>query len=52
MITKEINEWIRNVECGMYSEQDAMYRFSKFAKFLTKSELIQIQKKLKNFINL
>ena len=50
MITKEINEWLKKVEAGMYSKEDAMYEFSRFAKYLTRSELIQIQNKLQLYI--
>ncbi|MBQ3311511.1 hypothetical protein IJG72_05480 [bacterium] len=50
MITKEVNEWIKDVECGMYSKEDAMYEFSKFAKYLTKEELIHIQNRLKTYL--
>lgn len=50
MITKEVNEWIKKVECGMYSDEDIMYEFNRIAKYLTRAELIQIQNKLKSFL--
>ncbi len=50
MITKEVNDWIRKVECGMYSDEDVMYELSNFARYLTRQELIFIKNKLKNFI--
>ena len=28
MITKEVNEWIKKVECGMYSDEDVMYELT------------------------
>lgn len=50
MITKEVNEWIKKVECGMYSDEDVMYEFSRISKYLTKDELIFIKRKLNSFI--
>lgn len=50
MITREINEWVRKVECGMYSDEDVMYEFSRIAKYLTREELIMIKRKLSSFI--
>ena len=50
MITREINEWIRKVECGMYSDDDILYEFSRIAKYLTKEELILIKRKLSSYI--
>ena len=50
MITREINEWLKKVECGMYSAEDIMYEFQRISKYLTIQELIQIKNKLKNFI--
>ncbi|MCQ2790046.1 MAG: hypothetical protein MJ229_06695 [bacterium] len=49
MITKEINEWIKKVENHQYNYEDAMYEFSRFAKYLTKEELIQIKKILEKY---
>ncbi len=50
MITKEVNNWIRNVECGMYSDEDVMYEFSSIAKYLTREELVMIKRKLSQYI--
>lgn len=50
MITKEVNEWIKKVECGMYRHEDVMYEFSRMAKYLTKEELQFIKRKLSNYI--
>ena len=50
MITKEVNEWIKKVECGMYKQEDVMYEFSHIAKYLTKEELLFIKRKLSNYI--
>lgn len=50
MITKEVNNWIKNVECGMYSDEDVMYEFSHIAKYLTREELVMIKRKLSQYI--
>lgn len=50
MITKEVNEWLKKVECGMYSPNDIMYEFQQISKYLTTQELIQIKKKLQGYI--
>ncbi len=50
MITHEVNDWIKKVECGMYSDEDIMYEFSRISKYLTKEELIFIKRKLSNYI--
>jgi len=46
MITKEVNDWMRNVENGSYSMQDALEEFAKFAKHLTREEAIMIKRRL------
>lgn len=51
MITKEVNEWLKKVECGMYSAEDIMYEFQRISKYLTTQELVQIKKKLQDLIN-
>ena len=50
MITKEVNDWVIRVECGMYSDEDVMYEFSRIAKYLTREELIMIKRKLSSYI--
>lgn len=50
MITSQVNEWLKKVECGMYSDEDVMYEFSRIAKYLTKEELILIKRKLASYI--
>ncbi|MBD5402374.1 hypothetical protein HDR58_06190 [bacterium] len=50
MITREVNEWVRRVECGNYSSLDIMEEFARFAKYLTKEEIIQIKKRLESSI--
>lgn len=50
MITKEVNDWIKNVECGMYSDEDVMHEFSRIAKYLTREELVMIKRKLSQYI--
>lgn len=48
MITREVNEWIKKAECGMYSSQDVMEEFARIARYLTKEEIIMIKNRLKN----
>ena len=50
MITREVNEWLKKVECGSYNSNDIMYEFTRIAKYLTTQELIQIKKKLANYL--
>ena len=50
MITKEVNDLIINVECGMYSDEDVKYEFSRIAKYLTREELVMIKRKLSQYI--
>ena len=50
MITKEVNDWLKKVECGMYSPEDIMYEFQRLSKYLTTQELIQIKRKLQEYI--
>ena len=50
MITKEVNDWIRRVENGNYSNADLLEEFVKFSKYLTKDEMIQIKRRLINHI--
>lgn len=50
MITKEVNEWIKKAECGMYNDEDLLYEFSRISKYLTKEELIFIKRKLSRYI--
>lgn len=47
MLTKEVNDWIKKVEKGNYSSWDIMEEFAQFSKHLTKSEMGQISKRLK-----
>ena len=46
MITKEVREWIQKVERRQYSYDEAMYEFTRFAKYLTREELNLIKNKL------
>jgi len=50
MITKEVNEWIRKVETGNYSSWEIMEEFAQMAKFMTKEEIQQVQKRLESLI--
>ncbi len=50
MITKEVNDWVKKVECGMYSDEDVMYEFARISRYLTKEELIMIKRKLSSYI--
>ena len=47
MLTREVREWIQKVDREQYSYDDAMYEFSRFAPYLTKEELFQLKRKLK-----
>ncbi len=46
MITKEVNDWIKNVEMHRYSYSDAMEEFVRISRYLTKDELIQLKRRL------
>lgn len=46
MLSKEVNDWLKKVERGQYSYQDAMYEFVRFSSFLTREEMKQIKNKL------
>ena len=46
MITREVNEWLRNVEMRRYSFDDAMQEFVRISRYLTKDELIQLKRSL------
>lgn len=48
MITKEVNDWIKKAECGMYSAEDVMEEFVRISKYLTREEIVMIKNKLKN----
>lgn len=39
MITKEVNDWLKKVECGMYSSKDAIEEFARISRYLTKEEI-------------
>ncbi len=49
-MTKEVNDWIKKVETGNYSSWDIMEDFTKFHKYLTKEEVVQIKKRLERSI--
>ena len=46
MITKEVREWMRKVERGQYSYNDAMEEFVRFASYLTREEMKMIKSKI------
>ncbi|MBQ8458855.1 hypothetical protein IJ541_01995 [bacterium] len=50
MITKEVNDWVKKVEKGNYSSWDIMEEFANFSKYLTREEMRQIEKRLKQYI--
>lgn len=50
MITKEVNDWIKKVEQGRYSQADAMEEFIRISRFLTKEEVQQILRRIKTFL--
>lgn len=47
MITREVNEWIRKVEQGRYSQEDVMEEFIRISRFLTKEEVRQVLDRIK-----
>ena len=47
MITKEVNDWIKKVEKGNYSSWDIMEEFARISKYLTKTEMKQVTKRLR-----
>ena len=46
MITKEVNDWFKKVEKGNYSSWDIMEEFARISKYLSKSDLKQVEKRL------
>ncbi len=50
MITREVNEWLKKAECGMYSADDVMDEFARIMRYLTKEEVLMIKKRLENSI--
>ncbi len=50
MITREVNEWLKKAECGMYSADDVMDEFARIMRYLTKEEVLIIKKRLENSI--
>ena len=50
MLTKEVREWLKKVESGQYSYNDALSEFVKFASILTREEMEHLKSKLKNRI--
>ena len=50
MITKEVNEWFKKVEKGNYSSWDIMEEFARISKYLTKSDLKQVEKRLHSLV--
>lgn len=50
MITREVNEWIKKAECGMYSAEDVMEEFARIARYLTREEILMIKNRLRNSI--
>ena len=47
MITSEVNEFIKKVELGAYSKEDALERFAELSRYLTRGELAQVLARLK-----
>ena len=46
MLTKEVREWLVKVERGAYSYDDAMSEFSRFARYLTREEMLMIKSRI------
>ena len=47
MLTSEVRKWIKKVECGQYSYEDAMFELSSFLPYLTREEVNQLKDILK-----
>lgn len=52
MLTGKVREWLKKVERGQYSYDDAMSVFSEFSAYLTKDEIKMILAKLKNYYSM
>lgn len=50
MITKEVNDWVKKVKKGNYASWDIMEEFVNISKYLTKDEMSQVSKKLRQTI--
>ena len=50
MITKKVNDWIKKVEKGNYSSWDIMEEFVRISKHMTKPEIEQLNKRLKESV--
>jgi hypothetical protein len=46
MLTREVREWLRKVERGQYSYDDAIYEFIRLSSFLTREEIKSLKAKL------
>lgn len=51
MLTREVREWLQKVERRQYSYEDALDEFVRISFFLTKEEILQLQKRLKDYSN-
>lgn len=51
MITKEVNDWVKKAQCGMYNANDVMEEFVQISKYLTREEILMIKKKLESSIS-
>ena len=47
MLTREVREWLKKVERGQYSYDDAIYEFKRISIYLTREEMIEITNILK-----
>lgn len=47
MLTGEAREWLKKVERGQYSCDDAIYEFKRISAYLTREEMIELKNKLK-----
>ena len=46
MITREVREWLQQIERRQYSYDDAMYEFMHFSSFLTREEMKMLKQKI------
>lgn len=52
MITKEVNDWLNKIKYSNYKPEDIIRELSNFSKYLSREDLIQIKKILKDTYHL
>lgn len=51
MITREVREWLKKAECGMYSADDVLSELARFSPYLSREDLLFIKKRLQQSEN-